>query len=186
MRARDVVGIEHDVDAANVRWPVPSLARRAYGPVPNPAVLTGTRSAAVPGGYVEAFAAVQHALHAGDSYETKLTYRERVISELDPVEAYLRLRRLSPSPYAGFLQHRGAWLLSSSPERYATLDRHRTIETKPIERTTPRGATTEQSATACLSGRGWKFRAANLMIVDLLRNGLGMVCTPGTVEVPVP
>ena len=40
-----------------------------------------------------------------------------------PSAAYLRLRELNPAPYSGFLQHdvadARAWLLSSSPERYA-------------------------------------------------------------------
>ena len=56
-------------------------------------------------GYAEAFAQVQEALHAGNSYEVNLTYRLDAESGLDPVAAYLRLRELNPAPYAGFLQH---------------------------------------------------------------------------------
>ena len=60
-----------------------------------------------------------------------------------PPAAYLRLRELNPAPYAGFLQHdvagARAWLLSSSPERYALVTADRTLETKPIKGTTPRG-----------------------------------------------
>ena len=55
--------------------------------------------------------------------------------------AYLRLRELNPAPYAGFVQHdvpgARAWLLSSSPERYALVGADRTLETKPIKGTTP-------------------------------------------------
>ena len=51
------------------------------------------------------------------------------VSDLDPATAYLRLRELNPAPYAGFLQHdlpaARAWLLSSSPERYALIDADR-------------------------------------------------------------
>jgi len=140
----------------------------------------------VPEEYAAAFTEVQEELHAGRTYELNLTYREAVTSGVDPVTAYLRLRDLNPAPYAGFLQHRDTWLLSSSPERYATVDRHRCIETKPIKGTTPRGATPEEDAA--LSERlatDPKFRAENLMIVDLLRNDLAMVCEPGSVEVPV-
>ena len=103
-------------------------------PDPDPAV-------EVPEEYAAAFADVQEQLRAGNSYEVNLTHRLTVPSDLDPVTAYLRLRALNPAPYAGFLQHRGRWLLSSSPERYATVDRHRRIETKPIKGTTPRGRT---------------------------------------------
>ena len=110
-------------------------------------------------------------------------------SETDPVAAYLRLRELNPAPYAGFLQHdvpdaRG-WLLSSSPERYALVTADRMLETKPIKGTTPRGATPEEDeAHRERLARDPKFRAENLMIVDLLRNDLATVCAPGSVAVP--
>ncbi len=121
-----------------------------------------------------------------------LTYRIEVASPADPVAAYLRLRELNPAPYAGFLQHdvrdvpdARAWLLSSSPERYALVGADRTIETKPIKGTTPRGATPEDDeAQRTRLAADPRFRAENLMIVDLLRNDLSMVCEPGTVEVP--
>lgn len=73
----------------------------------------------VPDSYTAAFAVVQEHLHAGNSYEVNLTYRADFAADLSPVDAYLRLRRLNPAPYAGFIQHQGHWLLSSSPERYA-------------------------------------------------------------------
>jgi para-aminobenzoate synthetase len=150
-----------------------------------------------PPDYAAAFAQVQEALHAGNSYEVNLTYRLDAETDLDPVAAYLRLRALNPAPYAGFLQHdvgpadggaRG-WLLSSSPERYALITRDddgdRTIETKPIKGTTPRGATPEEDEELRRSlATEARFRAENLMITDLLRNDLGMVCEIGSVEVP--
>jgi para-aminobenzoate synthetase len=142
-----------------------------------------------PVAYAAAFARVQEHLHAGNSYEVNLTYRLEVESPVEPLAAYLRLRALNPAPYAGFLQHdvdgARAWLLSSSPERYATVDADRVIETKPIKGTTARGATPEadEELRRRLAEEP-KFRAENLMIVDLLRNDLAMVCEPGTVEVP--
>jgi para-aminobenzoate synthetase len=151
-----------------------------------------------PTDYAEAFDRVQEQLHAGNSYEVNLTYRLEAESGLDPVAAYLRLRSLNPAPYAGFLQHdvggadEGArgWLLSSSPERYALVTRDeesgdRTIETKPIKGTTPRGATPEEDEELRRAlATEPRYRAENLMITDLLRNDLAMVCEVGSVEVP--
>ncbi len=144
----------------------------------------------MPEEYAAAFDRVQEQLHAGNSYEVNLTYRVETPSALDPLEAYLRLRALNPAPYAGFLQHdvpgHRAWLLSSSPERYALVTADRVLETKPIKGTTPRGSTAdEDEAARHLLATDPKFRSENLMIVDLLRNDLSMVCEPGTVEVPV-
>ncbi|MGZ4455402.1 MAG: chorismate-binding protein, partial [Nocardioides sp.] len=173
MRARHVRLFDHD--PAGV--PSPTVEPAPTGPVEPPA------------DYARAFARVQEELHAGNSYETNLTYRVTVADPLDPVTAYLRLRELNPAPYAGFLQHdlpgHRAWLLSSSPERYAVVGADRTVETKPIKGTTPRGATPEEDAVLRerLAGEP-KFRSENLMIVDLLRNDLSLVCRPGSVEVP--
>ena len=142
-----------------------------------------------PGWYAAAFAEVQRQLRAGNSYEVNLTYRAEATSPLQPPAAYLRLRRLNPAPYAGFLQHdvpgaRG-WLLSSSPERYALVTAERVLEAKPIKGTSQRGRTPEADrALAERLAADPKCRAENLMVTDLLRNDLATVCEPGTVEVP--
>jgi para-aminobenzoate synthetase len=145
-----------------------------------------------PAPYRHAFNQVQEQLRAGNTYEVNLTYRLEQHSTAAPAEVYERLRELNPAPYAGFVQHdvtdvegARAWLLSSSPERYARVEAGRTIETRPIKGTTPRGATRdEDEAQRRRLAEDAKFRAENLMIVDLLRNDLSMVCAPGTVDVP--
>jgi para-aminobenzoate synthetase len=143
-------------------------------------------AAAPPPTYADAFEEVQRQLRAGNSYEVNLTYRETMTSDLDPVTAYLRLRSANPAPYAGYLQHQGTYLLSSSPERFAVIDRQRWLETKPIKGTTPRATDPEEDAANRRTlGNDPKFRAENLMIVDLLRNDLSRVCDVGTVTVPV-
>ena len=135
--------------------------------------------------YAAAYAEVQRQLHLGNSYEVNLTYREVEAAGTDPVAAYRRLRALNPAPYAGYLQHHGVHLLSSSPERFATVDRHRVLETRPIKGTTPRGATPEEDERERRRlATDPKYRAENLMIVDLLRNDLATVCEVGSVEVP--
>ncbi|GAB3775579.1 para-aminobenzoate synthetase [Nocardioides ginsengisegetis] len=187
MRARHVRLFDH---------PAPGVAALPFGPQrheidpetcrwgPN-----GNGNGA-PADYAAAFEEVQEALHAGNSYETNLTYRVGIDSDVDPAAAYLRLRELNPAPYAGFLQHdvpgQRAWLLSSSPERYALVTGDRTLETKPIKGTTPRGeSAAEDEVLRERLATEPKFRSENLMIVDLLRNDLSLVCEPGSVEVPV-
>jgi para-aminobenzoate synthetase len=139
----------------------------------------------MPVDYRAGFAEVQRQLRLGNTYEVNLTYRETVASPVHPVDAYLRLRSLNPAPYAGYLQHDGVHLLSSSPERFATVDRERWLETKPIKGTTPRGATpAEDHESRRALTEDPRFRAENLMIVDLLRNDVATVSEPGTVTVP--
>jgi para-aminobenzoate synthetase len=140
----------------------------------------------VPDWYAEAFGTVQQQLRRGNSYEVNLTYRESFAAPSDPVDTYLRLRAANPAPYAGFVRHGDHRVLSSSPERFVTLDRVGWLETKPIKGTTPRGTDARDDETQRhLLATDPKYRAENLMIVDLLRNDLSLVCDPGTVSVPV-
>ena len=180
-----------DPDLPDAVWMRPSRVRSFEHPPPPAGRRSpvGAEAAAVPEQYARAFARVAEELRAGNTYEVNLTHRVRTASDLDPVTAYLRLRALNPAPYAGFLQHdvegARAWLLSSSPERYALIDADRWCETKPIKGTTARGATPEEDeASRAHLAADPKFRAENLMIVDLLRNDLSQVCAPGTVAVP--
>ncbi|NPD04262.1 anthranilate synthase component I family protein [Nocardioides sp. zg-1308] len=193
MRPREVRVFEHGVGPSmSVVSPHmrgnPNISRRAHPQKLESA--SGSRGPTPPPeSYAAAFARVQEHLRAGNSYEVNLTHRLTRVADLDPVTAYLRLRELNPAPYSGFLQHDVAdargWLLSSSPERYALVTPDRHLETKPIKGTTPRGDTAEEDeAHRTRLAADPKTRAENLMIVDLLRNDLSLVCDVGSVEVP--
>lgn len=129
--------------------------------------------------------AVRSWLLAGDSYEACYTYTLRCPVDDAPFEAYRRLRRANPAPYASYLRMPGRTILSCSPERYLTVSRSGWAETKPIKGTARRLAdpAADRAAAAALAADP-KTRSENLMIVDLLRNDLGRISAPGTVDVP--
>lgn len=135
--------------------------------------------------YDEAFAEVQRRLCAGDSYEVNLTMRESLEVLAHPEEVARRLLERAPgAPYAGLVRHDDTWLLSASPETFVRID-GQTIETRPIKGTTPRSDDPVADAGAAEALRtAQRFRAENLIITDLSRNDLAIVCEPGSVVVP--
>ncbi len=155
---------------------------RASPPEPSPPVNLETTWSA--DRYRPAFDEVQRQLRLGNSYETNLTFRTTMQSNADPLDVYRLLRRLSPAPYAAFIAHRGTSLLSSSPERFATITAEGVIETRPIKGTTARHTDPALDARAARRlTQEPKFRGENLMIVDLLRNDMARVCELGSVHV---
>ncbi|MEW6563425.1 MAG: aminodeoxychorismate synthase component I [Pseudomonadota bacterium] len=134
--------------------------------------------------YAVAFNAVQRYLHDGDCYQVNLAQRFEAPAEGDAFAAYLALRRISPAPFAAFLDLPDAQILSASPERFLRVQKGQ-VETKPIKGTRPRGFDPAQDAALIEDLRSHpKDRAENLMIVDLLRNDLGKTCAPGSVRTP--
>lgn len=140
--------------------------------------------------YMDSVRASQHEIYEGNSYEVCLTAQTNArIPNPSPelfFELYRRQRAHNSAPYAAYLRCGDFSVLSSSPERFLSVDTHRNAQTKPIKGTVPRGATPEEDAAAAAWLRtDEKTRAENLMIVDLLRNDLSLVSEPHTVRVPV-
>jgi para-aminobenzoate synthetase component 1 len=137
-----------------------------------------------PDAYRRAFARIQGYISAGDCYQVNLAQRFSASVAGDHWLGYQTLRRLNPAPYSAYLNLPDVKILSSSPERFLSV-RQGVVETRPIKGTRARAAKPEADiALARELQVSEKDRAENLMIVDLLRNDLGKVCTPGSVEVP--
>lgn len=134
--------------------------------------------------YQQKFAQIQAYLKSGDCYQINLAQRFSAGYQGDEWQAYLKLRASNAAPFSAFIRLPQGAVLSISPERFIELVGNK-VETKPIKGTKARFAEPEldaQSAEALQQSA--KDRAENVMIVDLLRNDLGKVCTPGTVKVP--
>ena len=140
--------------------------------------------------YMDAVRASQHEIYEGNSYEVCLTAQSVArIQNPSPelfFELYRRQRAHNSAPYAAYLRCGDFSVLSSSPERFLSVDEQRNAQTKPIKGTIARGATPEEdTAAAAWLRTDEKTRAENLMIVDLLRNDLSTVSDPASVRVPV-
>jgi para-aminobenzoate synthetase component 1 len=78
----------------------------------------------------------------------------------------------NPAPWASYLEIPNLNIASASPELFLKRSGGK-IKTSPIKGTQPLGS----------KGFGSKDQSENIMIVDLMRNDLGMICTSGSVEV---
>jgi len=135
--------------------------------------------------YLVDIARCQTALAAGESYEVCLTDQISTSASPRPFDLYRVLRRINPAPFAAYLKLGELAVLSSSPERFLSIDRDRRVQARPIKGTTSRSDDPVQdTALRTELVQDEKTYAEHLMIVDLLRNDLGRVCEVDSVRVP--
>ncbi len=135
--------------------------------------------------YVKAVVGIQELIAAGELYQANLTHRLAASFGGDAWRLFEALRARSPAPFAAFVALPELTIVGSSPERFLRIDADGGVETRPIKGTRPRGANDAEDAQLFEELRSSeKERAENAMIVDLMRNDLGRVCAPGSIEVP--
>ena len=134
--------------------------------------------------YLDLIAECQEHLRAGETYELTLTNMLQAPQPVNWWPSYQFLRRTSPAPFGALLRFGDLAVLSTSPERFLLVGRDRTIQSKPIKGTRPRGATPYEDELLYKElTASEKERAENLMIVDLVRNDLGRCAEIGSVRV---
>jgi len=101
---------------------------------------------------------------------------------LDPAALFQRLRGNNPAPFAGIFRTTHGSVVSASPERLVSVQGRR-VETRPIAGTRPRLPGDDDAARIRELVGHPKERAEHVMLIDLERNDLGRVCTPGSVVV---
>jgi len=143
------------------------------------------RSSFTHAAYLEAVTRVREYILAGDIFQANLSQRFEAPLRERPWDLYVRMRKRNAAPFAAYLELPEGVVLSASPERFLRVDVDGRVETRPIKGTRPRGIGPEHDgALGQALTESAKDRAENLMIVDLMRNDLSRVCSPGTVRVP--
>ena len=150
----------------------------------------------------EAILAAIEEIKAGEAFQIVVSQRFELETRADALDVYRVLRLTNPSPYMYLLRMDGFDIVGSSPEALVTVKevagkegadgepagkgggQRRIAITHPIAGSKPRGADPiEDQALESELLADEKERAEHVMLVDLGRNDLGRVCTPGSVEV---
>jgi anthranilate synthase component 1 len=121
---------------------------------------------------------------AGEAFQIVLSQRFSMTCDADALDVYRMLRLNNPSPYMYLFRFADDInVVGSSPEALIKIQ-GRNAMIHPIAGTRKRSASPEEDhrlGEELLADP--KERAEHLMLVDLGRNDLGRVCTPGSVEV---
>ncbi|MCF6192011.1 MAG: chorismate-binding protein, partial [Candidatus Hydrothermae bacterium] len=118
-------------------------------------------------------------------YQANFTLGSRWCLDGSPLGLFHRLLQRQPTAFSAFFQlPEDRYVLSFSPELFLAW-KGDLLWTLPMKGPRPRGSTPDEDRVLKQElVESPKDRAENIMIVDLLRNDLGKLARPGTVQVP--
>jgi len=120
---------------------------------------------------------------SGDVFQVVPSQQFQRRSNVNPLTLYRVLRALNPSPYMYLLDSSENQIVGASPEMLLRVH-DGVVSTRPIAGTRPRGASdVEDLALEAEMLIDEKEISEHVMLVDLGRNDVGRVATPGTVRV---
>lgn len=121
-------------------------------------------------------------LTCGNSFQTVLSHELRLPVQRGAYDSFLAMRH-HPSAYKYFVQFDDIRIAGISPENLVIVGDGRARMT-PLAGTQPRHDDPEAQARSIVALRqSTKEIAEHTMLVDLVRNDLGRICQPGSVEV---
>ncbi len=152
-----------------------------------PAPAETFQAEAPPQAYLDAVTDVVARIGAGELFQANVAraWSGVLTPEGRPLDVFLRLQTRRAAPFGAYWRLGDRALVSNSPELFLAFDaRTRRVATRPIKGTRARAADPDDDAALAADlVASAKDRAENLMIVDLMRNDLSRVCTPGSVRV---
>jgi len=132
--------------------------------------------------YMRSIDAIRDYIVRGHVYQVNMSQRFETGFDGSAFELFHSLFKINPAPYYAFVNAGDHFIVSTSPERFIQV-RGKHVETRPIKGTRPRGMTHEEDIKQrddLVNSR--KDDAELSMIVDLLRNDIGKVCSAGSVK----
>ncbi len=133
--------------------------------------------------YLEKIGRIKELIKQGEVYQ--VNYTQRISAEYcgNSYDFFKKLYAANPAPFSVFAAMPKCSIISSSPERFISVDCGR-VKTEPIKGTIKRSANPHQDKQQIKKLLESKKDDAELsMIVDLLRNDISKVCLPGSVQV---
>ncbi len=132
--------------------------------------------------YVEAIAKIKDHIAAGDTYQVNYTFRLNAGFSGDPFSFFCDLAAAQRGGFGAFVEMDDFAICSASPELFFDLS-DGVLTARPMKGTFPRGLTfSKDRKHAETLKNSPKDRAENIMIVDMIRNDLGRIAEPGSVE----